>query len=193
MPHNIHEKNCTPVLYVFFGMIATGKSTLAQAWARYKHIQYYNSDWVRKKLAGISPVESRRETVDSGIYTKEFTSKTYKALRDNTESMLKEGKSVILDASYQYTSDRQILRDLAKNLNCQLYFVLCRCPEPEMRERMEKRQKDPSAVSDGRWGIYLQQKKRFEFPDELTSSELIIIDTNAPLENLLEKLKKKLP
>ncbi len=48
-------------------------------------------------------------------------------------------------------------------------------------------------VSDGRWEIYLKQKKRFEPPDELSASELIIIDTRASLEELLEELKEKLP
>jgi predicted kinase len=79
------DKKTTPVLYVFFGMIATGKSTLSQAWAWHKQLRCYNSDWVRKELAGISPTASRRSTIDSGIYSKEFSQKTYSALLARAE------------------------------------------------------------------------------------------------------------
>lgn len=192
MPASEH-KNIPPVLYVFFGMIAAGKSTLAQAWARYKQLPYFNSDMVRKELANITPTESQRETIDTGIYTKDFSRKTYQALLEGAEALLQRGTSVILDASYQSARDRQDLRTLARKLNCQVYFILCQCPERERQRRMNEREQDPASVSDGRWEIYLQQKKRFEPPDELADTELIIIDTQAPMKDLLEGLDKKLP
>jgi len=192
MPAN-EQKNIPPVLYVFFGMIAAGKSTLAQAWADYKQLPYYNSDMVRKELANIIPTENQRETIDTGIYTKEFSRKTYQALLEEAKALLQQGDSVVLDASYQSARDRQDIRTLARNLNCQVYFILCQCPEREMQRRMDEREQDPASVSDGRWEIYLEQKKRFEPPDELADTELIIIDTQAPMKDLLEGLDKKLP
>ena len=187
------EEKITPVLYVFFGKIASGKSTLSQAWAWHKQLRCYNSDWVRKELAGISPTARQHATIDSGIYTKEFSQKTYRTLLERAEMCLQQGDSVILDASYQYARDRQDLRGLAKNLNCRVYFILCQCSETEMKRRMDKREHDPASVSDGRWEIYLKQKKRFEPPSELAAPELVIIDTQAPLEELLEELDAKLP
>jgi len=191
MPHSAHDK-IQPVVYVFFGMIATGKSTVSQAWAWHKQLRCYNSDWVRKELAGINPTANIRESIDSGIYTKESSRKTYKTLLERAEARLKQGDSVILDASYQYADDRQDIRKLTRDLNCQVYFILCQCPETEMKRRMDAREKDPAAVSDGRWEIYLEQKKRFEQPDELPASELVILDTRAPLEELLKELEEKL-
>jgi predicted kinase len=173
-------------------MIATGKSTLAQAWARHKQMRSYNSDLVRKELAGISLTDSRRQTIDAGIYSRDFSRKTYRALLERAEAGLQQGESVILDASYQFARDRKDLKALAKNLNCQVYFILCQCSEVEMKRRMDERARDPAAVSDGRWEIYLKQKKRFEPPDELAAPELIIIDTQAPLEDLLEELARRL-
>jgi len=186
-------KKKTPVLYVFFGLIASGKSTLAQAWAWHKQLRCYNSDWVRKELAGINPTDSHRETIDTGIYTKDFSRKTYTTLLARAEARLQQNDSVILDASYQYARDRQKVSDLAKKFHCRVYFILCSCSEVEMKRRMDEREQDAAAVSDGRWEIYLEQKERFEPPDELAASELITMDTQAPLEDLLEKLDKKLP
>jgi len=192
MPASEQEKK-RAVLYVFFGMIATGKSTLAGEWARHKELRSYNSDWVRKELAGINPSESRRQGLDAGIYSSEFSSKTYDTLREKAKALLQRGGSVVLDASYQYARDRQDLRALARDLNCQVCFILCQCPEELMKLRMEAREQDSAAVSDGRWEIYLKQKKRFEPPDELGAPELITIDTQAPLEELLQELAEKLP
>ena len=187
------QQNTPPVLYVFFGMIATGKSTLAQAWARHKRLSYFNSDLVRKELAAVKPTARQRDAVDKGIYSTEFSRKTYRALRDKAEARLQQGASVILDASYQYARDRQDLRTLTKNLDCRVCFVLCQCSEKEMKRRMAVREQDPAAVSDGRWEVYLEQKKRFEPVEELAAPELISIDTQAPLEKLLQELDRKLP
>jgi predicted kinase len=191
----VKQKNPPPpVLYVFFGMIATGKSTVAQAWARHKGgLCTCNSDRIRKDLAGIKPTAAQREAVDAGIYAKEFSKKTYETLRQKAQACLQQGDSVILDASYQYARDRQELRDLAKSLNCRIYFILCTCSEREMKRRMDLRAQDPASVSDGRWEIYLKQRQRFEPPDELAVSELIIIDTRAPVKKIVQELEERLP
>jgi len=181
------------VIYVFFGMIATGKTALSEAWAKHKKLKCYNSDRVRKELAGINPTESRREGVDGGIYTKEFSRKTYNALLEKAEIEIREGHSVVLDASYQYAHDRQEISELAKNMNTHVYFVFCQCPEEEMKRRMDLRSRDAAAVSDGRWKIYLKQKQRFEQPDEIPAAKLRTINTNAPVKDLLNQLKKELP
>lgn len=181
-----------PELFVFFGLIATGKSTVAKAWANRRGLSYYNSDVVRKELAGLSPQTHQRETADQGIYTSEFTSKTYAALLVRAEQELTQGRGVVLDASYQGKNDRAQVRMLAQRLDVRLYFVLCICPEEEMRRRMAIRALDPQAVSDGRWEIYLKQKERFEAPTELAPNQLITLATDLPVEAVLAQLSTHL-
>lgn len=176
-------------LYVFFGLIASGKSTLAEAWASSRLASYYNSDRVRKQIAGIAPEESRKEAVGQGIYSKEFSRKTYDALLQSAENDLTRGISVVLDASYQNRLERKKVRELATDLRVRVYFVFCICDEQELKRRMELRTLDPGAVSDGRWEIYLQQRESFEPPDELNAEELIIINTEKPVEQLVKDLK----
>lgn len=178
-----------PKLFVFFGLIASGKSTLAQAWAARHGMTYYNSDVVRKGLAGLSPSSNQKEAVDQGIYSKEFSQKTYTALLENAENDLKKGRAVVVDASYQNRPERDRLRELAGHLNVPVFFILCECAEEVMKQRMEMRSLDPDAVSDGRWEIYLQQKKRFELPDELDPSRFFRINTDMPVNDALDKLE----
>ena len=173
---------------IFFGMIATGKSYLASNWAARHDCSYHNSDVVRKELAGLKPSTNRREEVDQGIYSREFSRKTYDELLRRAEADLwsSHHDCVVLDGSYQSRDERDRVRSRLKEFK-QL-FVYCRCPEPVMKSRMDERVNDPEAVSDGRWEIYLKQKKRFELPVELSLEQLITIDTDRKLEELLIRL-----
>ena len=178
-----------PAIFVFFGLIASGKSTLGQAFAKKNDLNHYNSDVVRKNLAGQVSKNGHNEDFDQGIYSKDFTHKTYSALLDYAESDLAANYSVVLDASYQDPHERGRVRTLAETYNVPLYFILCLCPEEVMKQRMETRALDPNAVSDGRWEIYLKQKERFKLPDELPDGSLITIQTADSVENLLTTLE----
>jgi len=180
-------------LLVFFGMIASGKSYLAKACAGKWGCSYYNSDIVRKELAGLDLNSRQHIGYDTGIYNSEFSRRTYDALISRArQDLWKENNScVILDASYQSSSERRrICSEFGRGF--QLLFVHCCCPETVLKLRMELRLKDPSAVSDGRWQIYLQQKKRFEPPVEISSDQLLTLDTDRPLVELISLLEEKI-
>ncbi|MDD5758331.1 MAG: AAA family ATPase [Desulfobulbaceae bacterium] len=181
-----------PRLYIFFGLIASGKSTLAEAWAKAISAKYYNSDRVRKELAGLATNAPQQESFASGIYSTAFSQKTYDALLDLAAAELGHNRSVILDGSYQAEKERSRLLLLAQAHKAIPTFILCRCPEEIMKERMALRAQDPQAVSDGRWEIYVQQKSRFEAPDELPANAIITIDTNSPVTTLLSQLSDML-
>jgi len=181
----------TGKVLVFFGMIATGKSYLAAAWARQHGCGYYNSDRVRKEIAGLAPESRQSGPADQGIYNHEFSRKTYDQLLILAEQDLDEGPMacVVLDGSYQACCERELVQEKLA-AKAKVFFVHCICPEEVMRERMEQRQNDPQAVSDGRWEIYLQQKTRFEMPSELGPEQLLTIDTNQALDVLLVLLEE---
>ncbi|MDA8164960.1 MAG: AAA family ATPase [Desulfobacteraceae bacterium] len=179
-------------LYVFFGLIATGKSALARVWADRHGLAYFNSDVVRKELAGLAPTARRQEAVDKGIYTPDFSARTYDALLAKGEAEIRAGRGGVLDASYQKRAERERVRALARRLGFPVYFVLCVCPEPVVRERLARRAVDPAAVSDGRWEVYLRQKERFELPTELEPDELVTIETAGPVEGTVVRLSAAL-
>lgn len=177
------------VIYVFFGLIGAGKSTLALAWAKNLGLACLNSDRVRKELAG--PDKSGAGLpFNQGLYAEDFTRKTYNSMLDTAAAELKQGRSVVLDASFRCRADRKSVRRLAKKHGAQVRFVLCSCPESELKRRLEIRSLEPSPVSDGRWEIYLRQKDLFEEPAELGPEELTTISTMAPLSRLLARLSK---
>ena len=179
-------------IYVFFGLIATGKSTLAKAWAEKNGLPYYNSDLVRKELAGLPPTARRQEGLEQGIYSPAFSRRTYGALLEKASREIVEGRGVVLDASYRQREERQHVRMLARRHAYPVYFILCTSPESVLRERLAQRARDPAAVSDGRWEIYLTQREKFEPPTELEEGELIPIETVGPVEQLTDRVEAAL-
>ncbi len=181
------------VLLVFFGMIATGKSYLAAAWAEQHNVLYYNSDRVRKDLAGITPETGQREEVDQGIYTPEFSRRTYDALIGHAEDeLLKDPQAtIVLDGSYQSADERALLKSRFSG-RTQILFVHCFCSEDVVKKRLAIRESDPDAVSDGTWKIYLSQKRRFQQITEEERLQVLGLDTDVPLKQLIENVDRKL-
>ena len=178
----------TERLYVFFGLIATGKSTLAGEWAKKINAAHYNSDRVRKELAELAATANQSESWGKGIYTKEFSRRTYDALLERAERDLRNGRAVVLDASYNARPERDRVCELADRLGMTPIFVHCVCEETELKRRMEERALDPAAVSDGRWEIYLGQREKFQPPDELPAGQCLTFDTNGAVPELVAGL-----
>ena len=180
-------------IYVFMGMVASGKSTLAQKFAGQYGLPYYNTDRVRKEIAGLDPVSKCPDTVNQGIYTREFTRKTYQAMLDCASEDLDNGRrGVVFDGSYTSMEERANVRKLAADYRAGCMFILCYCSEDEVRRRLDERARDPEAVSDGRWEIYQVQKKNFVPPGELEESELITMNTAMDVQTLVDKLSRSL-
>ncbi len=181
------------MIYVFFGLIASGKSTLAELFAGKHGLPCYNTDRVRKELARIDPTERRPDRMNQGIYTPQFTQKTYQAMLDRAAEDLQQGAgSVVLDGSYSTLADRDKVVKLAKSSVAEPLFILCGCSDEEVKRRLELRAQDPNAVSDGRWEIYIKQKEKFIFPDELPENQRILLDTEAEPEQLLAQLNDRI-
>jgi predicted kinase len=184
------QKTERPTLYIFFGLIASGKSTLAELFAKNQELPYYNTDRVRKELAGIAVNERRPDGMGQGIYTPEFTQKTYQTMLNRAAQDCKQGAvGAVLDGSYSTVSDRHKVNELANSLDARIHFFLCSCSEQETQRRLALRAQDPHAVSDGRWEIFVRQREKFEQPDELGSRQIRYIDTEAEPEKLLELLQ----
>lgn len=179
-------------LFVFFGLTASGKSTLAEAFAARRGIAYYNSDRLRKELAGLAATAACPDGLDQGLYAPEFTRRTYDALLRKAELELGGGRSLVLDGSYQSAAERQLVRELARRHGARVIFIRCYCPEEETARRLALRAEDPHAVSDGRWEVYQRQVAAARPPAELAASELFAIDTSASVEELLTTLEVEL-
>jgi len=171
---------------VFFGMTASGKSTLGQAFARNCGASYHNTDRVRKELAGLQPTDRRPDKVAGGIYSADFTEKTYHAMLDRARKDFAQGYGmVVLDGSYSRRQDREQVRQLAEEIGARSVFIFCTCSDAEVQFRLDGRARDPEAVSDGRWEIYQHQKATFTMPGGGEEGTCITLNTEQDVEVML--------
>jgi predicted kinase len=179
-------------IVVFFGMTASGKSTLGKAWANRHQAPYYNTDRIRKELAGLRAEEKRPDAVGHGMYSREFSEQTYQVMLDsaNRDCALGE-RLVVLDGSYGRRADRDRVRAMARAAGARCVFLLCVCGEPETRRRLSARALDPEAVSDGRWEIYLHQRQTFALPGA-GEDDCMRLHTEQPVEMLQQWLTVQL-
>lgn len=180
-----------PMLVVVCGMSGTGKSTVASTLVEKTGMARISSDAVRKELAGISPEMHARSEYETGIYTKEFTERTYREMNRQARAYLGSGRSVILDATF---TDRAYLEDVrlwANKEGAEFQVIECTAPDRVIRERLATRPAEVGispggAVSDAGWEIYLEQKSR----SKPIGMEYLSIDTSLGTEAALVEVSK---
>jgi predicted kinase len=180
-----------PVLLIMTGLVGTGKSTVAEALSLSLGFNVISSDVTRKKLAGISPTEHRFEQFQGGIYTEDFSRRTYDTMFAQASELLSQGQWVILDASFKERQDRMEAAELAKKAKADFAVVECVLDEARVKARLEKRLKEET-TSDGRWEIYESQKQDFDPVTEFPQQKHIVLDTSQPMSDIVETVAGRL-
>jgi len=185
------------MLIITCGFTATGKSSLARRLGEFAGIDVVSSDLVRKALAGLAPSEHRFEPFRAGIYSPEFTGRTYEALLAEGRERLRLGRSVILDASFLRREQRRAAARLAGEEGAQFACLLFQASDDAVRGRLARRLREGGDPSDARWEIYTAQKRRFQRPGELPPDRLLTVEGERPLERevraVLRALRKLSP
>lgn len=178
-------------LVVFFGLSGSGKSYLAASWSKKHGFTRYNTDVERKKLAGIRPEQGSGAGAGQGIYTAEFSDKTYKVLLEKAWHDLENDNAscVVLDGTYRRRTEREAVR--CRFADQGVLFVYCLCGEEVVKHRLAARKTVSGNVSDADWAIYLQQKEQFDLPGEIPTSHLLCLDTDNLVEYLVECVDRK--
>lgn len=178
-----------PILIVVCGIIATGKSTVSKKVSGAIGIELIRSDRVRKELAGMSPEEHAYEPYGQGIYSPEFSKKTYEEMMARAKDRLSKGSSVILDATFSKKWQREAAKEVAVNAGARFLCIETVAPEEVIRERSQQRTESGESISDGRLELLPQIKENFENIEELEEEEYVVIDTSKEEEEK-EKMNK---
>ncbi len=174
-----------PALIVVFGLIGTGKSTLAGALSRELSCGVISSDEVRKEIIGLKPNERRYEEFDKGIYSRDITTITYREILNRGRRAIELGKIVILDASFSKREFRELVLHEAEALGVSFYFIETKASEEAIKKRLTERESKGEAISDGRWEIFERFKEGFEETNELPKDKHLVVSTDEAWEDTL--------
>ncbi len=176
------------LVVVIFGLMGTGKTTLARALGEALGLKAIHSDAVRKTLAGLAPTDRAPLEFGQGIYADDFSTRTYTEMRRLAGAHLAAGRGVILDGSYKRAPERDLVRQLAREHGAGVVLVYCECAPQVARERLGIRLTDSAAISDGRVELFEAQARDFD-PLGPGDRPLLRLDTGRELGVVLEELK----
>ncbi len=178
----------SPLLVVIFGLMGTGKTTVARALGEALDFEVIHSDAVRKTLAGMAPTEKAPLEFGQGIYREDFSARTYAEMRRLAAAQLATGGGVILDASFKRAGEREKVRQLARDHGSRTVFVYCECKPAVARARLGIRLTDPKAISDGRVELFEAQAQDFD-PLGPEDRPLLLLNTGRDLKVVVAELK----
>jgi uncharacterized protein len=176
-----------PILLIMVGPTGSGKTTVAQVVAKRLGLTVISSDVVLKQLASVPLTEHRFEKTGTGIYSAEFSRRTYERLYSEAHKILSQGDSVVLDATFLNITGRRRAKELADETGAEFFALECRLDEANIRQRLEDRLKTRS-VSDGRWEVYKAQKKHFRPITEVAPGHYYAIDTAKSLDEQITQI-----
>jgi hypothetical protein len=181
-----HNKPFNPI--VFMGLSGSGKSTIAKGFTGNSPI--LRSDEIRKEITGVKRGEHRFVDFGSDIYSNSISKGVYRTLTERAVSEAKEGKRVVVDATYLKKNQRRDFYEtcIAKGLNP--FFVYCTAAESVLEDRIRRRIEEGHDVSDAHAHILKRQIEEMEEPVELPYYRVMRLNTETSLHDIVSALKE---
>jgi predicted kinase len=142
------------------------------------------SDLVRKELASGAGTEQGSAAFVEGIYTVEWTERTYAECLRRAEGLLFEGERVLVDANFREDAWRQAFLEAATRWGVPALLLLCQAEPEVVRKRLASRRDD---ASDADWPIYVKAVETWEEPGPRTRAALQTVSSGGSVEAALSQ------
>lgn len=172
-----------PCLVLIGGLPGTGKSLLARGLRETCGFTWIRADEVRKRLAGVNPFSSRGGQVDAGLYTPQWSERTYDACLDSAAEVCAKGGRAIVDATFVDGERRQKFVRAAAGWGVPVLMIVAHAPAKLVRERLAARNGDPS---DADWEVYQALAARWDRLDPLLCPHARVNASGTPRDMLAD-------
>jgi len=177
-----------PSLVAVGGIIACGKSTIAERLGAEMSAPVIDADRTRKGMLGVDAESRLEHGAWQGAYDRAFTDEVYREVLRRAAVVLASGRPVVLDASFRSPAMRMAARDLASVHGVPFRFIECRADPDVCRARLVERERT-GGVSDGRLEIFDAFASSFERATEVPPGDRLELDTTRPLAESLAALR----
>lgn len=166
-----------PVFIALSGLPGSGKSYFTQALLKKLPLAVLESDVPRKKMFP-KPNYSWRES-----------NRLFRNCYYIIEKLLKAGISTILDATNLSESTRKKLSNIARRTRAKFILVGMEAPPEIIKERLDRRIREPGGHSDAGWQVYKAMSSKVE-KIELNHFTLDTTKNINPIINKIVKVAK---
>jgi aminoglycoside phosphotransferase family enzyme/predicted kinase len=180
-------KPSTPRLMITRGLSASGKTTVSQSVLEQYGAIRIRSDVERKRMFGLTALQSGAQSINQGIYDDAASSSTYAKLAELATTILQSKLSVIVDAAFLEREQRVLFKNLARQCDVPYIIIDLTASADTLRQRIVTREK---GASDADLTV-LEHQLATQQPlqaDELEYA--VVVDTEKPLDTamLIERL-----
>jgi predicted kinase len=160
----------SPTLLIITGLPATGKTTLARAYAGRYDAVHLNSDQVRAEL-GLR-----------GQYGPEAKQRVYEALLARARQLLQAGRDVVMDSVLQREALREPFRRVAAECEAECRWVHLHLHDDTARQRLSH----PRPDSEATYEVYVKLRDEWE---DIAAPHLSLQADDATLDDLLSAVR----
>jgi hypothetical protein len=177
-----------PSLVVLYGLMGTGKTSVARYLRESYGWHVLSTDAVRKQISGVGENTRVYVPYNEGLYSPEMNARTYTEVCDRAENLLWGGFPVIVDGAFKRQSEREPVIEAARRTGARLVFIETTCGADEQHTRLEGRQQHDTR-SDGRVELMEQQRGDFEPANPDAECYFHLIDTSGPKDETQAKVE----
>lgn len=185
---NSYTQPQTPTIFITFGLSGSGKSWGSSRIADRFGFIHIRSDVERKRLAGMVATDREQSAFGEGLYSQAMSNKTYRELARIADLLVRNGQSVIVDATFLKYKEREAFAQKAKNRNAQFAVLYFHADTQQLEQNIFARAQRNDDPSDADIAVLHQQMDAY---DPLQNDEKVITISfgdalpEAEIENLL--------
>ncbi len=176
-----------PPVVVFYGLMGTGKSSLAQYLREAHGWHMISTDAVRKQMSGVGEATRVWVPYDTGLYSPHMNELTYAEVCRRAGDLLDAGLPVAIDGAFKTQEERRRVVEMAAESGAEVRFVKTVCSGEAQRERLASRQMYDTR-SDGRLELMERQRQEFEPPAAEVAHLFEEFSTEGPAEETRKRV-----
>ncbi len=149
-----------PRLLITHGLSGSGKTWASSRWLAAEtsgRAIRLRSDVERKRLHGLSALASSGSGLNTGLYSPQAHGDTYASLLDRARLLLADGWTVLVDAAFLRTAERDGFAALAQGAGLPFHILACEAPVAVLRQRISERRARGVDASEATLAVLEQQ------------------------------------
>jgi hypothetical protein len=181
-----------PLLVITHGLSGSGKTSITNELVSRLPALRARSDLERKRLHGLSPRARTGSRVGAGLYDVAAGRRTYAALADVADALLRNGENAIIDAAFLRSAERADFRQIAAANAARFAILDCTASAAELRRRVLRRGRARRDASEANLAVLEHQLRTHEPLDHAERRFAIRVHTEKSVDfaRLAARLRK---